>query len=1028
MIGTLSKARLYGTNLTTAQMGSNFGAEASAYGLPSITFKANDGAATADTSQGILVGGTTVLAANTYTRTGYSFSGWNTAADGTGTSYSDGASISLSSATTLYAMWTLNAPSTPTITGTLKVGEVLTATPGTYSASGVTSSFEWKRSSNGSTWTPIPGATASTYTLVDADGAGYVRVYQTLRDGTRSAVSSVTSGLVLTENSQTSTSGGNSAVTDLIDAVPNDSGIYNVTVVSSNLANGKLKWASTPSNIAVVNGVDVSGNSYMPTAVYGSPASTWATAGYPILTFRGTGTDLRAALADLNYTSTSVQTDVLKIYVNTGSNTGHDVKNYIPIYDNGKLTFHYYTLKTQTAQSWTSTQSTLQATTTLDGVSSSNKWYLMTPRYWVEDDRGWKLTGAEGTSTASLVLLGGMSDNGSSTWYYPAGTDGYSSATNFSSGTTAQNGLYASWYNQDGGSSGDRGMQYWCNSCSMAGGSISGGGFGWDDIYRTTSQGAYIAETYSATPLNVGTSATAVQTVRTVTAPGVPTSLAVTTASASSVNLTWTAPSAGTDALTDYRVQWSTSSTFASDVNTVNRSASTTTSQVVTGLPKNTLVYFRVAAISSVTGSYSSTVSTTMPNAEAPTLSALAVGYTGSADTSVALTWAAPTTYNSSSITGYTVQYSTDQSSWTTVTRTSTPATSTYELITGLTANTPYYFRVTATLSSGTGLTSAVVSATTRSAATSITVVASGGGSGWIALSYGPSVTSATLSGLMNGTAYSVRVRAETTQPGAWSPVAGPFTPVAPPQPAVRTAPAPTASTPSTIASLLSSSVMPVLPTNVTITPLTGPKAVKITEDGRIELRPNQSVALVDGQPVQALVSLKAGQLQVQTETTQLSLGFGSPGNSSGSIGAPQTNGSAATVTHNTAIDLAGSGFSPEVPVVTWIQSDPIKLSEAVSSAAGSVNDTIVIPDSIELGHHTIQINSIDANGRVVSIIYGIEVTAENSVTATAGGSNSFAIIAHSWIWIVVGLILIAVLFAIVLLVRRARATKNDAE
>ncbi len=47
----------------------------------------------------------TALNANTFTRKGYNFNGWNTAADGTGDSYADGATANLTENTTLYAQW-----------------------------------------------------------------------------------------------------------------------------------------------------------------------------------------------------------------------------------------------------------------------------------------------------------------------------------------------------------------------------------------------------------------------------------------------------------------------------------------------------------------------------------------------------------------------------------------------------------------------------------------------------------------------------------------------------------------------------------------------------------------------------------------------------------------------------------------------------------------------------------------------------------------------------------------------------------
>ena len=48
----------------------------------------------------------TALNANSFTREGYNFLNWNTAADGTGDSYADGATVNLTENTTLYAQWT----------------------------------------------------------------------------------------------------------------------------------------------------------------------------------------------------------------------------------------------------------------------------------------------------------------------------------------------------------------------------------------------------------------------------------------------------------------------------------------------------------------------------------------------------------------------------------------------------------------------------------------------------------------------------------------------------------------------------------------------------------------------------------------------------------------------------------------------------------------------------------------------------------------------------------------------------------
>ena len=79
-------------------------------GTVTINFDGNgaDGGSTA--SQQIAAGNTANLNANGFTRTNYAFIGWNTAADGSGISYSDQASYTVTPATgnatvTLYAQW-----------------------------------------------------------------------------------------------------------------------------------------------------------------------------------------------------------------------------------------------------------------------------------------------------------------------------------------------------------------------------------------------------------------------------------------------------------------------------------------------------------------------------------------------------------------------------------------------------------------------------------------------------------------------------------------------------------------------------------------------------------------------------------------------------------------------------------------------------------------------------------------------------------------------------------------------------------
>lgn len=77
-----------------------------------VTFEANGSAEYpvegTMTPQTVTAKADTALNANSFTREGYSFTGWNTKADGTGTPYADKATVNFSENTTLYAQWTQN--------------------------------------------------------------------------------------------------------------------------------------------------------------------------------------------------------------------------------------------------------------------------------------------------------------------------------------------------------------------------------------------------------------------------------------------------------------------------------------------------------------------------------------------------------------------------------------------------------------------------------------------------------------------------------------------------------------------------------------------------------------------------------------------------------------------------------------------------------------------------------------------------------------------------------------------------------
>jgi uncharacterized repeat protein (TIGR02543 family) len=75
-----------------------------------VIFDANGGSGTmADQVRNVA----TALTANTFTRAGYSFTGWNTTAAGDGTTYANNASYPFTASETLYAQWTRDPTPTP---------------------------------------------------------------------------------------------------------------------------------------------------------------------------------------------------------------------------------------------------------------------------------------------------------------------------------------------------------------------------------------------------------------------------------------------------------------------------------------------------------------------------------------------------------------------------------------------------------------------------------------------------------------------------------------------------------------------------------------------------------------------------------------------------------------------------------------------------------------------------------------------------------------------------------------------------
>jgi uncharacterized repeat protein (TIGR02543 family) len=176
--------------------GSNAAVTSYAFNVPIacgaiVDFNANTGSGTMSPS---ISSSNSALPANTFTRSGYSFNGWNTNSSGTGTSYATGANFPYVTAsdTTLYAIWTLSTPAftissaTENATaGTAIDGFTVDSTGGAIASFSISPAIENGLSFNSATGlisgTPTNAAAPRVYTITGTNTSGNVSTTFTIQ-------------------------------------------------------------------------------------------------------------------------------------------------------------------------------------------------------------------------------------------------------------------------------------------------------------------------------------------------------------------------------------------------------------------------------------------------------------------------------------------------------------------------------------------------------------------------------------------------------------------------------------------------------------------------------------------------------------------------------------------------------------------------------------------------------------------------------------------------------------------------------
>ncbi len=182
--------------------------------------------------------------------------------------------------------------------------------------------------------------------------------------------------------------------------------------------------------------------------------------------------------------------------------------------------------------------------------------------------------------------------------------------------------------------------------------------------------------------------------------PGAPTAL-IANSGAGSATLSWAAPASnGGATVTDYVVQFATSS--SGTYSTFADGTSSATSATVTGLTNATTYFFRIAAKNGAGTGANSPLASTTPLAapSAPTITGITSG-----SSFLQVAFSTPTSNGGSAVTGY--QYRLNGGAWRNTAGSSSPTT-----ITGLTNGTAYDVQLRAVNTVGGGTTSVVASAT----------------------------------------------------------------------------------------------------------------------------------------------------------------------------------------------------------------------------------------------------------------------------------------------------------------------------
>ena len=253
-----------------------------------VTYNANGGG-TAPASQTKTYNVNLTLQSSCGTRTGYSLSKWNTAANGTGTSYAKGATYTANAALNLYAVWVPDAPTAPTGVTNTRNSDTKNTVSWTNPSGKVISSTTILRSVDGGSFATLTTITGSTTSYADTTtAANHSYAYKVkVTNASGSATSSATSTTYNTPAAPTAVSAARDANNDVVLTITNPAITATGADIQRSTDGSTWTTVSSPSGTPVTSATDTPGGGtfyYRVRNTRSSLTSAWSPASNAVVT------------------------------------------------------------------------------------------------------------------------------------------------------------------------------------------------------------------------------------------------------------------------------------------------------------------------------------------------------------------------------------------------------------------------------------------------------------------------------------------------------------------------------------------------------------------------------------------------------------------------------------------------------------------------------------------------------------------------------------------------------------------------